>query len=634
MALITLKDISVSFGGDPVLDGIAFQLEPGQRVCLLGRNGEGKTTLMKVISGELPPDAGTIQRQPDLKIARLRQDVPDTLSGTVFDVVSAGMGVTGEVITDYHHALVRAESGSPGALRELGEAQHRLEALGAWDVTNHVDTVLTRMGLDAESRVETLSGGMKRRVLLARALAGNPDILLLDEPTNHLDIDAIDWLEDFLTRFNGALFFVTHDRAFMRGLATRILELDRGALFNWPCDYDTFLKRKNQLLEDEKIQNARADRLLSQEEAWIRKGIKARRTRNEGRVKRLVALREESKRRRVQTGMTNVTVQEGGRSGDIVARAENASFSYAGGKPVINGLTTTIQRGDRVGIIGPNGCGKSTLLKMLLGKLAPTTGMVKTGSRVDVVYFDQLREALDPVATVFETINDGKDKVMINGHWRSVFSYLQDFLFSPERARGPVMNLSGGEKNRLMLAKLLTRPANLLVMDEPTNDLDIETLELLEEKLLDFEGTLLLVSHDRQFINNVVTSTLVFEDGIIREYAGGFDDWQMRKAARETPAGAVEKEKAPDSGRTVKRLKSDRPRKLTYKEERELEALPVELERLEAKQEALCKRLGEPAFYQTAGGNEVAAVKAETNDVADQLERLYARWEELEALKA
>lgn len=633
MALITLKDISVSFGGDPVLDGIAFQLEPGQRVCLLGRNGEGKTTLMKVISGELSPDKGAIQRQSDLKVARLPQDVPDSFSGTVFDVVAEGLGIMGEAITDYHHALVGADRGSSEALRELGEAQHRLEALGAWDLNNQVDTVLTRMGLDSESRVDTLSGGMKRRVLLARALVGKPDILLLDEPTNHLDIDSINWLEGFLARFKGTLFFVTHDRAFMRGLATRILELDRGAIFNWPCDYDTFLKRKDQLLEDEKIQNARADRLLSQEEAWIRKGIKARRTRDEGRVKRLTALREESKQRRLQTGTAKVTLQAGERSGNLVVRAENAVFGYAGGQPVINGLTTTIQRGDRIGIIGPNGCGKSTLLKLLLGKLEPSAGTVKTGSRLEVVYFDQLREALDPMATVFETINAGKDKVMINGHWRSVFSYLQDFLFSPERARSPVMQLSGGEKNRLMLAKLLTRPANLLVMDEPTNDLDIETLELLEEKLLDFEGTLLLVSHDRQFIDNVVTSTLVFEDDTIREYAGGFDDWQAQKAGRESQLETAKKEQAPDSKKAVKRPKSDRPKKLSYKEERELEALPAELEKLEAKQGELYKQLGEPVFYQAAGGEEVAKVKAEVEAVASRLEELYARWEELEALR-
>jgi ATP-binding cassette subfamily F protein uup len=632
MALITLKDISISFGGDPVLDRVAFQLESAQRVCLLGRNGEGKTTLMKIISGELAPDAGVIQRQPGLKIARLSQDVPPSLSGSVFDVAAEGLGVMGEAIADYHQTLANAENGDPENLRKLGEAQHRLESLGAWDLNNQVETVLTQIGLNPDARVETLSGGMKRRVLLAQALVGKPDILLLDEPTNHLDIDSIHWLETSLSRFNGTLFFVTHDRAFMRTLATRILELDRGTIFDWSCDYDTFLKRKDQLLEDEKIQQARADRLLSQEEAWIRKGIKARRTRNEGRVKRLMALREERKERRTRTGSAKMTLQAGARSGDLVVRMENADFCYAEDKPVIKGFTTLIQRGDRVGILGPNGCGKSTLLKLLLGKVMPTSGTVKTGSRTEVVYFDQLREALKAEATVFETINEGKDKVMINGHWRSVFSYLQDFLFSPERARSPVAQLSGGEKNRLMLAKLLTRPANLLVMDEPTNDLDIETLELLEEKLLDFEGTLLLVSHDRQFINNVVTSTLVFEEGNIREYAGGFDDWQKQKMGRDSEISG-EKKKAPDNKKIVKRRKPDRPRKLTYKEEKELEALPARLEDLEAKQEALYAKLGDPAFYQHAGGIEVAEVKAKMEDLTYQLEKLYLRWEELEALK-
>ncbi len=624
MALISLREVSISFGGEPILDDIALQLEPGQRVCLLGRNGAGKTTLMKIIGGELPPDAGVILRQPDLRTARLPQDTPEGLAGTVFDQVASGLGRLGQLISDYHAASLAAATGGETAVARLGNIQHQLEAAGGWSLARQVDTVLSQMELPAEARLETLSGGLLRRVLLAQALVGKPDILMLDEPTNHLDLESINWLEKFLQRFAGTVFFVTHDRAFMRSLANRIIELDRGKLFDWACDYPTFLARKQQQLDDEAVRHQRFDKLLSREEAWIRQGIKARRTRNEGRVKRLQEMRRERRSRRELTGQARLAVAAADPSGQLVVKATNVHFGYVD-QPLVAGLTTTILRGDRIGIIGPNGCGKTTLLKLLLGTLTPTSGTIKLGTRLQATYFDQLREQLDPTATVFDSINGGNDKVEVNGNWRSVYSYLQDFLFSPERARSPVAQLSGGERNRLLLARLFTRPANLLVMDEPTNDLDIETLDLLEEKLIDFPGTLLLVSHDREFINNVVTSTLAFEAGAIREYPGGYDDWLARQippplAPRPQPSAPPRPPKAASG-----------PRKLTFKERRELDELPARIDQLEARRHDLYARLADPATYQKAGP-EIATLNDSLAETEADLEATYARWAELEEL--
>jgi len=622
MALISLEDVSLSFGGTPLLDKISFQLEPGQRVCLLGRNGMGKTTLLKVISAELAPDAGAIMAQPDLQVARLPQDMPMDLHGSVFDVVAAQWG---QLLTDYHHASQQVGCNNDAAsTRALVAAQQRLEAADGWALQHRVEAVLTQMQLDPQAQVQTLSGGLKRRVLLAQALVRQPDILLLDEPTNHLDIESIRWLETFLKRFAGTLVFITHDRAFLRSLATRIVELDRGALFDWACDYDTFLKRKQQLLDDTVKQQQKFDRLLSQEEAWIRQGIKARRTRNEGRVRQLELMRSQRQQRRELPGQARMQVESSSSSGNLVVRCENACFSY-GQTPVIKDLTTTIERGDRVGIIGVNGCGKTTLLNLLLGNLQPVSGSIQLGTRLQIAYFDQLRQALDQNATVFDNVNNGNDKVQINGNWRSVYSYLQDFLFTPERVRMPVSYLSGGERNRLLLAKLFTLPMNLLIMDEPTNDLDVETLELLEEKLLEFAGTVLLVSHDRQFLNNVVTCTLVFESDGVHEYPGDYDDYLRQRK----PVLADEGKKPVVVARAE--LSRPSPRRLSYKDKRELEQLPGKIEQLEAQQAELCAQLADPQFYQSIGSS-IATHKQRLSALEAQLEQAYSRWQELEAL--
>ncbi len=625
MPLITLQNLQLSFGGDPLLDDLSLQLDTGQRICLLGRNGTGKTSLLKIISGELRPDSGTIDRLPDLRVARLPQAVPDNLSGSVFDVVAQTWD---SVLVDYHHAAVRASAeNTPTALHDLADAQHRLEAVDGWALHHRIEALLTQMELDAEAEIQSLSGGIKRRVLLARALVGNPDILLLDEPTNHLDIDSIRWLESVLQSFQGTVFLVTHDRAFMRAVANRILELDRGRLFDWACDYDTFLKRKQQLLDDTVKQEQRFDRLLSQEEAWIRKGIKARRTRNEGRVRRLQEMRAQRRARRTAKGQVKLQLSAAKRSGDLVAEAEDVSFAY-GATPIITGLTTVIERGDRVGIIGPNGCGKTTLLKLLLGQLPPQTGNIRLGTKLDIAYFDQLRATLRADDRVFDSINNGNDKVNINGHWRSVYSYLEDFLFTPDQARSPLSVLSGGERNRLLLAKLFVQSPNLLVMDEPTNDLDIETLELLEEKLMDFDGTLLLVSHDREFINNVVTCTLVFEDDTVKEYPGGYDDWLAQRPKQDTPATATPDQSRP---KPAERRQSSRKRRLSYKETRELEGLPSKIEELEAEQIEIAARLSDPASYK-GDGSEISELKDRLQTVETDLATAYKRWEKLEAV--
>jgi ATP-binding cassette subfamily F protein uup len=600
MALISMRDISLGFGGPLVLDHLSFQIERGERVCLVGRNGEGKSTLLSVVSGDVSPDAGDIVRQPGLRIGHLAQEVPQGLSGAVFEVV--------------------ASRHRPQASRQMSLPCNDGTADAQW----HVDRVLSQLQLEPTATFETLSGGLKRRVLLARALVDNPDILLLDEPTNHLDIDAITWLETFLFRQTQTLMFVTHDRMLLRKLATRIVELDRGRLADWAYDYDTFLQRKQNMLDVEAEQWAQFDKKLAQEEVWIRQGIKARRTRNEGRVRALQQLRTTRQARREQTGTARIQAQETERSGNLVIEAKDVSFSY-NAQPLIKNFSTIIMRGDKVGILGPNGSGKTTLLHLLLRQLTPQHGMVRLGARLEIVYSDQLREQLDDRETVQENVAAGNDTIIFNGQPRHILSYLQDFLFAPDRARSPVRIIPGGERSRLLLAKLFTKPSNVLVLDEPTNDLDTETLELLEELLLAYTGTLLLVSHDRAFLNHVVTSTLALEGkGQVREYVGGYDDWLRQ---RRPPSIAKPKTPAP----VKPRPSAKRPRKLTYKEQRELEDLPQRIEVLEAEREALYQTMTESTFYRQAG-DAIANAKAQLAIIEQTLHDAYARWEELEAL--
>lgn len=597
MALISIRDVSMAFGGPLLLDHVSLQIEQGERICLLGRNGAGKSTLMKLINGDMPPDGGNILRHQGVSVARLDQEVLRTVSGAVFDVVVGG-------------------------LEKHQNDTHNTED-EEWQKHQRAENIISRMKLDADMNFEALSAGLKRRVLLARALACSPDILLLDEPTNHLDIDAINWMEDFLFRHVKTLVFVTHDRMFLQRLATRIIELDRGKLGSWLCDYETFLKRKQADIETEAKQWALFDKKLSKEEVWIRQGIKARRTRNEGRVTALEKMREIRRTRTERTGAARMRTQEAERTGKLVIEAKHLNYGY-GGRPVICDFSTTIMRGDKIGIIGPNGSGKTTLLQLLLDRLSLQEGTVRHGTRLQISYFDQLRARLDEDKTVEENIGDGNDRIIINGNPRHIIGYLKDFLFSPDRARSPVRILSGGERNRLLLAKLLTKPSNVLVMDEPTNDLDAETLELLEELLLDYPGTLLLVSHDRVFLNNVVTSTLVFEgEGQISEYVGGYDDWLRQRK----PNMPVKAEKTPAKGEKSKPRRNG-PQKMSYKGQRELEALPQRIEEMEEEQQQLYQTMADPTFYQQGGG-EIAKAKDRLKALEQELDATYQRWEEL-----
>ncbi len=632
MALLQLRKATLSFGGDPLLDGVELAIEPGERLCLVGRNGTGKSTLLKVIAGELPLDDGERSVSSGAVVSRLTQAVPEDIQGSVYDVVAEGLGESGQLLSRYHVVSQQlAEQGSESLLGELERIQHKLESCGGWSLNQRVETVLSRLSLPADADFASLSGGLKRRVLLARVLVQEPDLLLLDEPTNHLDIEAIKWLEEFLLSWRGTLLFITHDRMFLQHLATRIIELDRGQLSSWPGDYATYLRRKEEALEVEAQQNALFDKRLAQEEAWIRQGIKARRTRNEGRVRALKTLREERKERRELGGKARLQVQDGDLSGKVVVEAKGISYAYDS-QPVIREFSTTILRGDKVGIIGPNGAGKTTLLNLLLGKLEPDSGSIKLGTRLEVAYFDQHRAQFDENASVFDNVAEGRTTVTINGADRHMMSYLQDFLFPPERARGPVKALSGGERNRLLLAKLFLKPANVLVMDEPTNDLDVETLELLEELLLDYQGTLLLVSHDRAFLNSVVTSTLVFEgEGRVAEYVGGYDDWlRQRPAAERTVA---KPHKAATIAAPAVEKKETKKAKLSYKEKRELEQLPDRIAELEAEQDTLQQQMADPGFYQQQSGEAIAQATERLEQLGSELEQAYERWEELAQLE-
>ena len=593
MALINFQDVTLSYGGPNLLDNINFQIHEGEKITLLGRNGAGKSTLMNIINGMIEPDSGEIFREKNLRTAMLQQDVPDDISGSIYEIITKGIIDNPD---DIHDAAL--------------EKKHIAQ----------IEKVLSLMSLDPAPEFNTLSAGMKRRVLLARALVNEPDILLLDEPTNHLDIDSIRWLEDFLARYDGTLFFVTHDRAFMQKVANRILEIDRGNLFDWKCDYKTFLQRKEAWLDAEEQQNALFDKKLAQEEIWIRKGIKARRTRNEGRVRALKAMRVERSKRIEQQGKVKLDLNQAERSGKLVIEAEDISFGYTD-KLLVKDFSTTIMRGDKIGIIGPNGCGKSTMIKLLLGQLQPDGGSVRQGTRLEVAYFDQLRDQLDPEKSVRYNVSDGTDMIDVAGRTKHVIGYLQDFLFTPDRADVKVSVLSGGEKNRLMLARLFTKPFNLLIMDEPTNDLDIETVELLEELLLEYEGTLITVSHDREFLNNVVTSSIVFDsDGSVREYAGGYDDWLLQR-----PAAVKEiKEK-----KTRPEKKSSDKIKMTFKEKRELEALPELIAEKEKKKEELVALISDPEFFKK-NAHKAAEVNNEMKALDSELESLFERWMELE----
>jgi ATP-binding cassette subfamily F protein uup len=613
MPIVTLRDVHLGFRGPPLLDGVECHVEAGQRIGLLGRNGAGKTSFMRLLSGDLAPDSGEVIFAPGTVVSYLQQDVPQELVGLVREVVATGW------------------SEAAGARRADDEHD------AAWRRDHAVAQILSRMELDGERAFESLSSGMKRRVLLARALVAGPDLLLLDEPTNHLDIDAIAWLEEFLGRWDGTLLFVTHDRAFLRRLATRILEIDRGRVFDWSCDYDTFLHRKEEALAAEEKQNALFDKRLAEEEVWIRTGIKARRTRNEGRVRALEAMRRERGDRRDRVGKVNLLIQEAERSGTLVASLQGVTATR-GEKQILHDVTTTVTRGDRIGIIGPNGAGKTTLLRVLLGELPADAGRVRLGTNVQVAYFDQLRDQLDDTKNVADNIGDGYDTVKVGGQSRHVLGYLQDFLFTPERARTLVRFLSGGERNRVLLAKLFAKPANCIVLDEPTNDLDAETLELLEERLIDFAGTVLVVSHDRAFLDNVVTSTLVFEprpggDGHdVLEYAGGYTDWiRQRKAAAKPTETKPAKAQAPAAAgnATAPTDAAPRKRKLSFKEQQELAALPGLIETLETEMATLHAKMAAADYFRQSG-DILARDKTGLDDLQARLDAAFVRWEALE----
>jgi ATP-binding cassette subfamily F protein uup len=609
MALISLQEVSLGFGGPRLLDGINLQIERGESVGLLGRNGMGKSTLLKLVNGDLNPQSGVVSRQQGLRSAYLPQEVPQGLIGTIAEIVASGL--------------------DPSAAAP-GSDQH-------WQEQLQIDQTLARMQLDPAAQFDILSAGMKRRVLLARGLVRNPEVLLLDEPTNHLDIEAINWLEDFLKRWGGTLLFVTHDRVFLQKLTTRIIELDRGRLFDWNCNYTTFLQRKEAVLSAEQELNVNFDKKLAQEEAWIRKGTEARRTRNEGRVRALKRLRDLRQDRREHPGKVKMQLQAEKRSGKLVIEATDVSYAY-GERTILQNFSTTLQRGDKIGIVGPNGSGKTTLLRLLLKELSPQTGTVEHGTNLEIAYFDQLRAQLDENLSILENVGQGGEVVTVNGKTRNLMGYLEDFLFTRDRAKAPISALSGGERNRLLLARLFAHPANLLVMDEPTNDLDLETLEILEDLLLEYNGTLLLVSHDRAFIDNLVTSLLVVsENGEVREYVGGYEDWQRQSQAEKAETASPTPRKAAPAA-PADEAQPAGPRKLTYKEQRALEeqkkelaALPGRIERLEAEQHALAAAMASPTFYQQDSA-QIAQASNRLKELEAELAEAYQRWEELEGL--
>ncbi len=625
MSLISLENVSLSYGIPPLLDRINVSIQERERVCLIGRNGAGKSTLMNIITGQTTPDEGVVKIAFGVGIAQLEQEVPQDATGSVFDVVASGLGEAGTLIQQFHHLTQQLSNDSSDKLmHELQECQANLDRTEGWAINQRVESILTKMQLEPDVDIAGLSGGYKRRVLLARALVSQPQLLLLDEPTNHLDIEAIQWLEKFLLNWDGALLFISHDRKFMDNLATRFIEIDRGSIAEFSGNYSNYIRRKQELLDAEEKQNALFDKKLSEEETWIRQGIKARRTRNEGRVRALQEMRKQHADRRKVTGKAKMNAQESEKSGRIVAKAINIEFAYDN-DVIVKDFDCLIQRGDRIGLIGPNGVGKTTLLRLLLGELAPQKGKVKTGTNLEIAYFDQYRTALDEEQSVQDAVTDGSDMIEVNGKPRHVISYLRDFLFAPDRVRQPVKALSGGERNRLMLAKMFTKPANLLVLDEPTNDLDMDTLDLLEELLLEFKGTILLVSHDRSFINNVVTSSFVFEgDGEVNEYVGGYDDWlRQRKKSAFTSSSRPDKEN--------KQSKNQGKRKqLSYIKQRELDGLPEEIEQLEEQVQDVTDKIGQADFYQQEK-DQIEKTTSLLAELEKELKVRYKRWEELDA---
>ncbi len=631
MSIFSIDGLSLAFGTHVLLNSASFSLEMGERVCLIGRNGTGKTTLMRLIQGEMQADEGDVRKKDGLIVSSLSQEVPHEAKGSVFDIVASGLGETAQLLQDYNHVLHDVANGDEQALKRMEQIQHKLEAVNGWSLVQRVESTISKLLLNADDCIEDMSGGLKRRVMLAKALVIEPDILMLDEPTNHLDIESILWLETFLKSYNGCVLFITHDRVFLQNVATRILELDRGQLVSFPGDYQTYLRRKEELLHAEEKANELFDKKLADEEVWIRQGIKARRTRNEGRVRALKAMRTERSQRIEQQGKAKLELDDKKNSGKLVVEVENISYEYDN-KPIVKNFSTVIMRGDRIGIIGPNGVGKTTMLNLILGQLAPLSGTVKLGTKLQIAYFDQLRNQLDEEQSIVENIGQGREFVSINGRDRHVFSYLRDFLFSSERAKVSVKALSGGERNRLLLAKLFTKPANLLVLDEPTNDLDSDTLELLESLLMDYKGTLIIVSHDRSFLNNVITSSLVFEDDGLNEYVGGYDDWLRQRK----PIAIETQKKAPPKliDNKVNTLASaSKAIKLSYKEQRDLDHLPQKIETIEAEQAELETIIAQPEFYQQ-DQSTITSQLAKLEEINQRLESLYERWDELEEKRA
>ena len=621
MSLVTLRDINLGFGHPSLMENINLRIEEGERIALLGRNGCGKSTLLKMLTEEVLPDSGEIQFRTGLVVARMSQEVADDITGKNYAVIASGLGEIGQHINDYHHYSLQADN--PSAMQRMHHAHEKIDAANAWHFLQRIEIILAKLLLNGEDDFRSLSGGQSRRVLLGRALVQEPDILLLDEPTNHLDISMIEWLEDFLLAQNTTLLFVSHDRRFVRRLATRILELERGQLTSWPGDYDEYRKNREQMLAAELKQESEQDKKLAAEETWIRQGIKARRTRNEGRVRALEELRRQRQARRERVGNVNIAIQQSARSGKIVIEAEDVCYAYDT-QPIVENFSITIMRGDKLGLLGPNGVGKTTLLRLLLGELKPQKGTIKHGTRLEIAYFDQQRAQLDENATVIDNLSLGKDSVTVNGREKHVISYLQDFLFSPERARSPVNALSGGEKNRLLLARMFCRPSNVLVLDEPTNDLDFETLDLLEQLLVEYTGTLLLISHDRSFINDVVTSTLSFEgNGLIEEYVGGYDDWLRQRPTTTVKTKPAEKPAAPN---TVTKKQN----KLSYKDQRELDELPQKIEQLEQAQQAMHDRMAEPDYFKQ-DKSDLANDQKKLAEIDNELEQAYERWGVLDA---